>query len=334
MMIMKEPVLASDGFFYEKQAIEHWLAKHNNSPITGQKLKPQLYKCYELNHYIEHYLSINPDKRILQYIPIDISFGYADYIDKIHDLIKQGQYEGLLMYKRYDMRCMMDAFHDVRTMHFGFDENENEYIYNHFGQLLMNCKQYDVIKHVIDNCIDIECKYLNDDMKPIHYVCLYTTPELIRYMIEDKNINPECKGRLEMRPIHYALYNNNPDAPKLLVDIGVELECQDYNSTRPIHFACQYQSVDIIKYLVNKGVNLECEEKYGWRPIHIVCHYSTIDAIKYLVDRGVNLHSRTRLYMGKPREYLVHELLQFNDKLTDVQKIRMKWYIMDKMNSK
>ena len=39
MMLMKEPVLLSDGFTYEKSAIENWLKGHNKSPMTNGVLE-------------------------------------------------------------------------------------------------------------------------------------------------------------------------------------------------------------------------------------------------------------------------------------------------------
>jgi hypothetical protein len=35
---MKEPVIACDGFTYEKTAIENWLLLSDLSPMTGGKL--------------------------------------------------------------------------------------------------------------------------------------------------------------------------------------------------------------------------------------------------------------------------------------------------------
>jgi len=35
---MEWPVIAHDGFTYEKSAIEKWISTNMNSPVTGQKL--------------------------------------------------------------------------------------------------------------------------------------------------------------------------------------------------------------------------------------------------------------------------------------------------------
>merc|ERR1711898_58181 len=38
MEIMKDPVIAADGFSYERSAITKWLTTNNNSPMTGLPL--------------------------------------------------------------------------------------------------------------------------------------------------------------------------------------------------------------------------------------------------------------------------------------------------------
>lgn len=36
--IMRDPVVASDGFSYEREAIQHWFDSHNRSPMTNAVL--------------------------------------------------------------------------------------------------------------------------------------------------------------------------------------------------------------------------------------------------------------------------------------------------------
>eukprot|EP00930_Biecheleria_cincta_P034380 TRINITY_DN2376_c0_g1_i1.p1 TRINITY_DN2376_c0_g1~~TRINITY_DN2376_c0_g1_i1.p1 ORF type:complete len:657 (+),score=154.20 TRINITY_DN2376_c0_g1_i1:154-2124(+) len=53
---MKCPVLAADGFTYERQAIEKWLAMHNTSPMTGAVLAHRfLTENFALRHLIDAY---------------------------------------------------------------------------------------------------------------------------------------------------------------------------------------------------------------------------------------------------------------------------------------
>ena len=39
MDIMEDPVIASDGFSYERSAIKDWLAQSDRSPVTNKKLE-------------------------------------------------------------------------------------------------------------------------------------------------------------------------------------------------------------------------------------------------------------------------------------------------------
>ena len=36
---MRDPVIASDGFSYEREAIERWLSEHDTSPMTNQLME-------------------------------------------------------------------------------------------------------------------------------------------------------------------------------------------------------------------------------------------------------------------------------------------------------
>ena len=36
------PMVASDGFTYEADAIRHWLTGHGTSPLTSEKLDPSI----------------------------------------------------------------------------------------------------------------------------------------------------------------------------------------------------------------------------------------------------------------------------------------------------
>ncbi|CAE7737587.1 PUB57 [Symbiodinium sp. CCMP2456] len=61
---MKVPVLAADGFTYERQAIEKWLSMHNTSPMTGAVLAHRyLTENFALRHLIETYEAQLSEKR-------------------------------------------------------------------------------------------------------------------------------------------------------------------------------------------------------------------------------------------------------------------------------
>jgi WD40 repeat protein len=61
---MVEPVLAADGFFYERHVIERWLKNNDTSPMTQKILKhKQTSECIKFNNEIEEFYCRHPEKR-------------------------------------------------------------------------------------------------------------------------------------------------------------------------------------------------------------------------------------------------------------------------------
>ncbi|AYV82374.1 MAG: hypothetical protein Homavirus39_2 [Homavirus sp.] len=303
--ILYQPILASDGFFYEKEAIERWLIKNKASPLTKQHINQDLYKCIELKNYIETYLNENPHKRSKQYMPV-ISVEYIDNMDIIHDYLGSNQFEKLLLYKNFDLTKM----------------------YYYFDFFTEYCTNLDTIKYVLDNAIDLEC-IVEHKRRLIHTACYYNNLEMVKYLI-DKNVDLEYEDNYKLRPIHLACENNNIEMVKCLIDKKVNLDCEDNYMRRPIHIACLKNNLDMIKYIINtKKVNLECETISKWRPIHHVSRCSDIDTIMYFVDIGVNLECKTRFITSE--KYTPIELLQFNNKLSNDEKQQLTQYMTNKI---
>ena len=54
---MKDPVIAADGFTYEKNFIQNWFNKSGSSPVTGGRLfNVNLIPNHALRHTIEQYI--------------------------------------------------------------------------------------------------------------------------------------------------------------------------------------------------------------------------------------------------------------------------------------
>jgi hypothetical protein len=53
LTIMKEPVMASDGHTYEKNAIQSWMVQKKTSPISRDKLLPHLFPNIQLRNQID-----------------------------------------------------------------------------------------------------------------------------------------------------------------------------------------------------------------------------------------------------------------------------------------
>jgi ankyrin repeat protein len=199
-----------------------------------------------------------------------------------------------------------------------FDLNYKDF----FKNLLIICKDEKILKYVIDNAIDLECKD-NFRQRPIHLICKFSTPVMIKYII-DKGVNLECENINRWRPIHYICRYSTPEMIKYIIDKGVDLECETNNNNwRPIHVICRFSTPEMIKYIIDKGVDLECEDHDKWRPIHYICEYSTPEMIKYIINKGVNIKFN--------RNDLKLEIkVKNNEKLSDEEKNDIIEYVTKK----
>ena len=160
---------------------------------------------------------------------------HCDNINKIDKIIKNNQYAKLLKYDHFD-DSLLKLINLVN---------------------LMIKSNYDVLKHVINNSINLENRDGRGSI--IHVACEYRTKEVIEVI-------------------------------QLLIDNNVDLNCETSNGVRPIHVACRGQTKEVIQVLINNKVNLNCETKLKTQPIYIACHNQTKEVIQLLIDNKVDLN--------------------------------------------
>ena len=98
--------------------------------------------------------------------------------------------------------------------------------------LTFNKAQFIKLEHISDQKdylekVDLECE-TSDGLRPIHFLCRYSTPEMIRYII-DKGVDLECETSDRWRPIHFLLYNSNatPEIIRYISSKNVRLTLYD-----------------------------------------------------------------------------------------------------------
>ena len=255
--IFRYPITLSDGHTYEYEAIKNWLSTHKTSPITKQNIK--------LTHHNINYTIKSIINEMLETNVIEENMLYPDY--KINIINKK------------------------KIANFA---HNNDYEYNNFcydryfginSSYSLN-EQKDILDEIDFECID------NKGFRPIHYICRYSNPELIKYII-DKDIDLECVANDGWKPIHFICFYSTPEMIKYIIDKGVDLECATNLGMKPIHYICQYSNPEMIKYIIEKGVDLEYATNDGLKPIHFICHYSTLEIVRYIISKGISLQVET-----------------------------------------
>ena len=129
-----------------------------------------------------------------------IPFGDRDFYETI---IQNADYNKVLFFKDFDI---VRSLRHICTF------------------LLRNSNNNHLIKHIIDNCININVDAPYDgyvSRRLIHLIIKYTNDEMIKYIIEKKNI---------------------------------DLNCADLDGNYPVHLICQKSSSIIIKNIINKYI--------------------------------------------------------------------------------
>jgi len=179
--IFMDPVLCDDGYTYERECIEKWLAHHNSSPLTRKNISNKFISNLSMKSMIAELLEKHPELKNEQYKhkSININLFYNNKM-KIIDAINKGYFSEILNYYQYDLLQLPIVF------------------------ILKYCKDSTILKHLFDNSITLECVY-NDEWrphncKPIHYICEYSTEEMIKYII-DKGVDLECENIYKHKPL-------------------------------------------------------------------------------------------------------------------------------------
>ena len=137
--IFCEPVIAEDGVIYERSAISTWLAKHDTSPMTRQKLSSNFHPVNLIKKKIEKYLKKHPEYIDQQYVS---SKKYRDNRDIIFKIIQNKDYHLLLKYEDYmiaDTNYLDDKKFNISLI-----------------QVLCEQCEDNIIKYILDNCVDKE----------------------------------------------------------------------------------------------------------------------------------------------------------------------------------
>jgi hypothetical protein len=246
------PVLAEDGFIYEELAIIDWF-KHNSTSFTNQKqIDKKITPVETMKNIVNDYLEKNPQYKTEQFL-----------FKKPFSLFKQ-EFFGILENKKYDMIKDYTSF--LLNYYIG-----KETIFEH---LCKNCDD-DVIKHVIDNSLDLDLYEYNKKFKPVHVAIKNTNSNLLKYLI-DKGIDLDAEDAYGDRVINYLLnyHINNIDLICYVLDKGIDINFQNKEEMRPIIYIILRGNIELLKkctsqYNLNldlcpKGINdfLLCTFKY------------------------------------------------------------------------
>lgn len=242
LCVFYDPVIAEDGFTYERESILRILNSTNISPMTNQTFKSaNLISNKAMKSLCCEFLSKNPHMQKDVYIPeITIEF------------VKTDDFKRYCESPNFDIKCILnDAI--IQALCF----TQLEYIILHNTREQLETQGY-------------ECNRL------LHYICKHKKSLPLLKLLLDKKVDIEAENVNKARAVHFICrFWKNISALQYIMDKGADMNAENYNKWRPIHLICYdwRNSLDVIRLLKVRNVDMNIPLDNGWRPIHFICRY-------------------------------------------------------------
>ena len=133
----------------------------------------------------------------------------------------------------------------------------------------------DLIK-LVSNCnvnARTNSKYGSGGNTPLHIACETNIPEIVEYLVEEKQANQSISNGQGKLPLHIAFAKQSLDVAFKLVSRG--------NVNTALFIACHEGSVEIVKFLTeNKKARTDIPDSSGELPLHVACQKKSLDVVK------------------------------------------------------
>ena len=120
---------------------------------------------------------------------------------------------------------------------------------------------------------------------PMYIACKEGLSEIVKYLCEVGNADPEATDEDGQTALHHACENGSLPIVQYLCEVQKVRQKEDNCGQTPLHIACEKGYLPIIKYLceVHK-VNPEIKSNWGYTPLYIACRDGHLPIVQYLCE--------------------------------------------------
>ncbi|XP_008213954.1 ankyrin-3 [Nasonia vitripennis] len=94
-------------------------------------------------------------------------------------------------------------------------------------------------------------------------------------------------------PIHLAIYNNQTDIAKALIEKGACLNVKNYRGETPLHISCQRRNFDVTELLLNDDSIADVPDSRLTTPMHIAVEIECLEIVELLLKHKVDVNAYT-----------------------------------------
>jgi ankyrin repeat protein len=176
-----------------------------------------------------------------------------------------------------------------------FDVRDNNY--NYFINYIINLNQYELLKIIFDNQLNIRIDILDIDGRTILYNCIrFNYIKLLKLLLDydKKNIGLsiiEFKDKLGYTALHYSVIFNNFDAFKILLDYNANPYLVSKENMNVFIYCLIYIRNNMLDYLLEKKYNIHFITYNNETLLQVALTYNNIYITNKLLNYNFNLNN-------------------------------------------
>lgn len=231
------PVLASDGNFYEHDEIVYWLTIKNTSPLTNLPITPHIYPSNMMNRLLASFYENNPSALEQRYVEHRL---ITAEIEKVSEIIKSGEYDRFIRYTKFKVGHFSD-----------------------FNAFLLGAPD-EIMAYVLDNMVELTIPIITK------IICtVFSQNPLSRtkaeYLINKDFGFPEAETKKNIS-IRLCYQGADLEIVKYAFKKGIDFNTTNTGGWTAFHHACRFQSAKVIEWLATSGLDLNKKTLYCREP--------------------------------------------------------------------
>ena len=119
----------------------------------------------------------------------------------------------------------------------------------------------------------------------LHLACQHKHLDIVQYLINDQNCNPETTSPSGRTPLHIACKSGHLHIAKCLItDHKCNPHCTDNSGYTPVHAASESGNNEMVKYLITEqGCDPQVGDSIGNTLLHYASENGHLDILQYLI---------------------------------------------------
>ncbi|XP_016139601.1 ankyrin repeat domain-containing protein 16-like [Sinocyclocheilus grahami] len=117
----------------------------------------------------------------------------------------------------------------------------------------------------------------------LHYAARHGHMEIVRYLVEELNMDVEVYNNDYKRALHEASSMSQYECVRYLIARGAKIDSLKKADWTPLMMACTRRNLEVVLELLNHGADPMLQNKDGWNSFHIACREGDLAITHHLL---------------------------------------------------